>query len=282
MLFLSFGIYMAVVGTCMTGFYLMQESARDMMRFDNRILTRGKLIINRQKSRGIIEELIPAGYEIKKWDYEFCRAGICICLALFTPATGNRAWLLMAGLLYLLSFPACSFKGYSVPFGAVVNTLIKRREEKKEDEIYEGICFIRNYIAVNPVMGSGTDYVLEQLIMYADVLKPAYIKLLNLVRTNNRADGLRVFSQEAGEKYGKDYGRLLLQLDEMPVSETEETLITYQSNLRDIRITRIKKRDEIISDIIYMPVVINMLLIFVNFVYVAYFIEQKEALSMLF
>jgi hypothetical protein len=37
-----------------------------------------------------------------------------------------------------------------------------------------------------------------------------------------------------------------------------------------------------ISDLIYLPVVVNKLVIFINFIYVAYFIDQKEMLENVF
>jgi len=44
------------------------------------------------------------------------------------------------------------------------------------------------------------------------------------------------------------------------------------------RQTRQKKRDEMISDLIYFPVIMNVMLILINFIYVAYFIDQRDAL----
>jgi uncharacterized protein YneF (UPF0154 family) len=42
-----------------------------------------------------------------------------------------------------------------------------------------------------------------------------------------------------------------------------------------------KRRDETVSDLIYLPVVINVMLVFINFIYVGYFIDQKEMLTIL-
>jgi hypothetical protein len=50
--------------------------------------------------------------------------------------------------------------------------------------------------------------------------------------------------------------------------------------MKAARLTEQKKKDEMISDMVYFPVVVNILVIFVNFIYVAYFLDQKEMLQM--
>jgi hypothetical protein len=79
----------------------------------------------------------------------------------------------------------------------------------------------------------------------------------------------------------RDFGRLLIQLDEISPRELEETLLSYRKNIREVKATRQKLQDEMMSDLLYLPVVINVLMIFVNFIYVAYFIEQKEMFGLL-
>ena len=52
-----------------------------------------------------------------------------------------------------------------------------------------------------------------------------------------------------------------------------------QKNIKEERITEIKKRDEAVSDILYLPVVLDLLLVFFNFLYIAYFSQQKDILE---
>ena len=37
-----------------------------------------------------------------------------------------------------------------------------------------------------------------------------------------------------------------------------------------------------VSDLVYFPVVVNAMAVLMNFIYVAYFLQQKEALNVLF
>ncbi|MDD3169457.1 MAG: hypothetical protein PHC91_08380 [Eubacteriales bacterium] len=62
--------------------------------------------------------------------------------------------------------------------------------------------------------------------------------------------------------------------------ELLETLLSYEKSMKAVRLTDQKRKDEVISDLIYFPVVINILVIFINFIYVAYFLDQREMLQM--
>ena len=75
-----------------------------------------------------------------------------------------------------------------------------------------------------------------------------------------------------------DYGRLLLQWEKLSPSLLMETLISYQKAIEQVRQTKRKKWDELISDLVYFPVIMNVMLILINFIYVAYFIDQRDAL----
>ena len=75
-------------------------------------------------------------------------------------------------------------------------------------------------------------------------------------------------------------GEILTGWDELPPSEVTKTVDAYISMLREERKTARKKKDELISDLVYFPVVLNCMMVLLNFVNVAFFIEQREALSL--
>ncbi len=103
--------------------------------------------------------------------------------------------------------------------------------------------------------------------------------MLKLLRINQTKEAAALFSQRVGTTAGRDFASLLLQWDRLEPSQLLETLHSYEKNMKAIRLTEQKRRDEIISDMIYFPVVVNILAIFINFIYVAYFIDQKELLQ---
>jgi hypothetical protein len=156
------------------------------------------------------------------------------------------------------------------------------RKEKKEREIYEAISFLRNITAVGMSGSMTTDLALQKLSEKSGALRPAYIKTLGLLRLNKREEAERNFAEAVGEGLGRDFIRVVLQWDDIDPRELTASLTSYQRSLKEMRVTERKKRDEMMSDLIYVPVVVNILVIFMNFIFVAYFLEQKEALRGLF
>lgn len=159
--------------------------------------------------------------------------------------------------------------------------LRKRREEKIDKEIYESISFLRNIIALGNGRRVSSDYIIEQLSQRDGILQPVYLSMLRFLRIGKLEGAVKTFSAEAVTSIGADFGELLLKWDAMDPLELTEILISYQKNIKEVKSTVQRKRDEIVSEFIYFPVVLNIFIIFINFIIVGYFMEQKQMLRML-
>lgn len=151
-----------------------------------------------------------------------------------------------------------------------------RRRAKIDAEISEGISFLRNLTVIGEGRRLSADSVIEQLADRRGMLSPVYGKMLRLLRQNQRGEAVDCFTRETDTEIGKDFGRLLIQWDELDPGNLLETLLSHQKSIKERRITEMKKRDEMISDLIYLPAVVNVVLIFINFIYVGYFISQRD------
>ncbi|MDD2217843.1 MAG: hypothetical protein PHW03_00830 [Eubacteriales bacterium] len=155
------------------------------------------------------------------------------------------------------------------------------RREKVDKEVYEAMAFIRNFTAATG--GSvGSEFILEQLADRESPLKQTYIKALGLMRLNKLKEAELLIAENADTEAGRSLASLLLNWDEMKPEQLIEILETRSRSIREIYITGRKRREEILSDIIYFPVVVNVFMIFINFIYIGYFMQQKELLKMLF
>ncbi len=163
----------------------------------------------------------------------------------------------------------------------VLDAAEERKQDKTDMEIYEAISFLRNITILGKGGTLSADAVLEQLILHRGSLSPVYAKTLRLLRQNQKEEAIAYFSDAAGTEISKDFARLLIQWDEIDPKQLLETLLSYQKKIRETRLTSQKLRDETVSDLIYLPVVINVMLVFINFIYVGYFIDQKEMLTIL-
>ncbi len=147
-------------------------------------------------------------------------------------------------------------------------------------EIFESIIFLRNLASIEKGRSCGTDAVIEKLSEHNGLLQPIFIRMLHLLRLNQSKEAAALFSDKVGTPAGRDFAGLLIQWDKLEPGELLETLLSYEKSMKAARLTDQKRRDEIVSDLIYFPVVVNILLIFINFIYIAYFIDQREMLQM--
>ena len=160
--------------------------------------------------------------------------------------------------------------------------LRKRKGERIDKEIYESISFLRNIIALGNGRRVGSDYIIEQLSHKEGILQPVYIRMLRFLRVGKLEEAVKSFSSEAFTPIALDFGDLLLKWDALDPLELTEILISYQKNIKEVKSTAQRKQDEIISECIYFPVVLNVFIIFINFIMVAYFMEQQQMFNMLF
>lgn len=155
------------------------------------------------------------------------------------------------------------------------------RREQVDKEVYEAMAFIGNFTAATGG-NVGSQFILEQLSHRESPLRQTYIKTLGLVRLNKMKDAEQEMLQKADTEAGHALTSLLLNWDKMKPEELTEILETRRKSIREICITKRKRREELLSDIVYLPVVANVFLIFINFIYVGYFMQQKELLHMIF
>ena len=99
------------------------------------------------------------------------------------------------------------------------------------------------------------------------------------MRTEERERAVSEFSGIVRNRNAEEYARMLILLDDMDPADIYESVVSFQKNIKEERITEIKKRDEAVSDILYLPVVLDLLLVFFNFLYIAYFSQQKDILE---
>lgn len=168
----------------------------------------------------------------------------------------------------------------SNPIDLAVRWVRSYREKKMDREIFESITFLRNLASIEKGKTSSSDAIIEKLSEHNGLLQPIFIRMLKLLRINQPKEAAAIFYQKVGTTASRDFAGLLLQWDRLESRELLETLLSYEKGMKAARLTDQKRKDEIISDLIYFPVVINILVIFINFIYVAYFLDQKEMLQM--
>ena len=123
---------------------------------------------------------------------------------------------------------------------------------------------------------------LEELSELSKDLGPVFLSMARCVQLFDKETAAQQLYDALPFSYAKDIGEFLAGWEDVPPSDLLNTVEVYRSALREDRLTRQKRRDEMISDLVYFPVVVNAMAVLLNFIYVAYFIQQRDALSILF
>ncbi len=159
----------------------------------------------------------------------------------------------------------------------------RRKMREAEKDMMQGISFLRNLLTLNAGRQIRTDQVLEQLAGRPGALTPVYLRMLGLLRLNRSREALHVFLEESGgDPAGREYASLLLRWDTMDPEDLTEIMLSLQKAFREKKITRQRRSDEMISDLVFLPVMLNVVVLFLNFLVVAFFLEQQAMLSELF
>jgi len=171
------------------------------------------------------------------------------------------------------------WKGLGKRLSAPWETFLQRqREDRTEKEIAQGISYLRNAAAMGRGDSMSTELLLSELASSSRLLSDVYYSMANYLRLGDPEAALRVMEEQVNVAVASDFGRVILQWEKLAPSLLMETLTSYQKAIEQVRLTKQKKWDELISDLIYFPVIMNVMLILINFIYVAYFIEQRNAL----
>lgn len=152
----------------------------------------------------------------------------------------------------------------------------KRKQNAIENEIYHSASLMENIILLQKDSPKGAAYIIEQIASCSRELRPAFDSMLYYLRLNQKETAKSAFAHTAGTKSAEIYGDILIRMDQIHPGELRENVSMLRKRLREESITREKKKNEVISDLIYIPVLANVMLIFLNFIYISYYAEQKE------
>ncbi len=157
-----------------------------------------------------------------------------------------------------------------------------RNRDRSVRALSESLAYIRNIAILGRADMLSAETVLTELCEFSPRLRNVFSDMLSALRMGDKARAAEALYTATGEPCAKDIGSFLAGWDDIPPRELLQSIELYRNTLLEARYTRIKRRDELISDLVYFPVVLNCMVVLLNFLYVAYFLQQKEILSLFF
>lgn len=174
------------------------------------------------------------------------------------------------------------FKTISLKACLLIKKMLnKKRKASIENELYQSASLLENMIKLQRNSPKGAAYIIEQISSYSKELKKPFEYMLYYLRLNQKEEAVAAFERESGSKSAKEYADILIKMDSINPADLKENISLLRRRLREESITREKNKNEVISDLIYIPVLANVMLIFINFIYISYYAEQRELFQQL-
>ena len=170
----------------------------------------------------------------------------------------------------------------SAPYRKLQQFAAGRRREAMQRDLAESLSYVKNLVVIGRGENMSAQLLLEELSELSKDLGPVFLSMARSIQMFDKETAARQLFEALPFSYAKDIGEFLAGWEDIPPSDLLNTVEVYRSALREDRLTRQKRRDETISDLVYFPVVVNSMVVLLNLIYVAYFLQQKDALSVLF
>jgi hypothetical protein len=154
-----------------------------------------------------------------------------------------------------------------------------RKRNVRERELSECLAYMQNIVALGRGLCMSGELLLAELADISDSLQSVFWEMAHRLRLCDPASAEEVFCSALEQDYARDVAKLLIEWERISPAELTSTVEAYRNLLLQRRRTRQKNRDEWISDLAYFPVVVNAMAVLLNFIYVAYFIEQRDSLT---
>lgn len=182
-------------------------------------------------------------------------------------------------VLFAVSSPKEYFLGHKTPFKLTMDVLMKNHKYKMDLELYKAISQLKNLSIIKQNNPPGAIFIIEQINKFTNITKPIFNRLIAYWSKGQKKEGCEYFRKAIDTPVGNELANYLLKLDELNPIELKEQLILYQETVRRRRETEKERKNEKRSNLIYVFVVISSLMVILNFVIVAYYIEQMELLQ---
>ncbi len=164
---------------------------------------------------------------------------------------------------------------------AVASAKTSLIQDRLERELAESLAYIKNLVILGRGKSISAELLLTELSDISRALSPVYLDMAHWLHLNEKERAAKSFSERFRSPYALETGQFLSRWEDIEPSELLSSVELYQSALREERMTKQVQKDETLSDLVYFPVVLNCMAVLLNFIYVAYFIAQKESLGLL-
>jgi hypothetical protein len=224
-------------------------------------------------------------FSVSKLQYNTARM-IILLLMLVNMATSSTPGedsilknLAVLGVVWVISIPRRKILKRKTPFGYILDIFEKEDRQKKDVEVFRAITQLKNLAISQKDKPLGADFMIEQLSRFAVITKPIFSQTISLWRMGKEDEACDYFADEIDTKLGREFANILRELDEINPVELVDQLELFQNHIKEERVTNRLKKQEMISNILFMPIVATAFVIMLNFVVIVVWMDALSSIS---
>lgn len=154
--------------------------------------------------------------------------------------------------------------------------------DKYEKEVWSSCITLKNLSIVQEEIPMSADFMLEQLMANAGILRPIYAEILSAYRGGQTKDAFDIFARRVPTKSARIFGGILSKLEQINPAELMEQMCSFQETISAERITMAMKQAEKNSIIVTMLATATIFCLLLNFAIVVVFMDTMAVLGQMF
>ncbi len=257
------GIYLILVALLFYFFFIIVLDD-EQRRHKQKLLARNKnkfFIFSNIDEKDFNKSMKAMGWNISLYKYQRLRL-IILCTLIIV----LKIDLLLLLILFLISEPKEYILGRKTIFKIMIDSNRERYKKEQDKEIYNALVQLKNLAIATKNKPLATDFILRQLSKFSNKTKTVFNHTLIYWRENSEEVACDYFSKAIGTKLASEFANYLGKLDKVNPDELIEQLQVLQEGYREKHITNEMKKQELISSISFIPIIIASLVIMLNFI----------------
>lgn len=236
---------------------------------------------NNNEKNAINNVFDEAGFNITFHKYIRIRLIVFVMFLIFTSITLFQSDKLKVAIgiqisIYFITTPVLAIGKKESPFMIFMKMIKKIHNQKKDIEIYRILIQLKNIAITQKEQAYSADYTINQLIKFSRLTKKALINFLMFYNLGREDEAYNKFTKEINTKMGNEIGIILLKLDKLKPLELIQQIDIIKNRNREKHITRKHRKQNKISDLIYLPIIIPVFVLFLNFIMITIWIPRIE------
>jgi hypothetical protein len=206
-----------------------------------------------------------------KYRYYLFLVSIFMVTSIFFKSPKLLNYYLVIIVLYISSIPVLSLMNKKTIFSIVIDWFKKRYNEKINIELYSLLTQLKN-IAINEDNLYSIEFMINQLLKSANLTKDLLSNYLLKYRTCREDEAIEYFLNRLNTPLSKDFLAIIMKLDKLAPGELINQIELAKFKFREDRNTKKKGKQESLSNLVFLPIYIPVLVIILNFVMIVLWI----------